>query len=162
QASKDPEKEALLRQSFVDELATRLDLAVKSGSKRVGVLFACRADDEVPEASLGLVPLGREPLGELARLLPRGTFDTHLPRRVAVLELFLLPRLTRWLVIPAVLLVEPVLDLAGARLDAAFAQLRIDDGVRLLGCGEGSGVDEDRLAVAGNGEPAVLQLLGEL
>ena len=120
------------------------------------------ADDEVLGAPLGLVALGLELLGELARRLGRSALDAHLPRGEAAVELLLLPRLAGRLVVPAVFLVDPVLDPARARLDAVLAELGLDDRVRLLGCRVGCGVDEDRVVVARDREPLRLQLVREL
>src|SRR5262249_19548033 len=116
----------------------------------------------VLEAALGLVALGLELIGELVRLLAGRALDPHLPRSVAAVELLLLPGLALRLVVPAVLLVEPVLDPALARLDAVRAQLRLDDRVRALGGRTRRGVDENRLVVARDRELLRLELLREL
>ena len=135
---------------------------MEAGRQRVRVLTARGADDEVLEASLGLVALGFEPLGEVVRLLAGGTFDAHLPRSEAAVELFLLPRLARGLGVPAVLLVDPVLDAARPRVDAVLAELGLDHRVRALGFGTGRGVDEDGVGVVGDREPVRLQFFREL
>src|SRR5439155_17467771 len=105
------------------------------GSQGDGSLEDRGTDDEGVEAPLGVVAVGFELLRKFTRLLARSAFDAHLPRGEAALELFLLPRLARWLVVPAVLLVEPVLDPARSRLDAVCTQLGLDDRVRALGLG---------------------------
>ena len=94
-----------------------------------------------------LVALRLELRRELLGFLARAALDAHLPRREALVELLLLPRLGRRFVVPALLGVEPVLDLARLRLDAVRAQLGLDDGLRLLGVGLRAAVDEDRLVV---------------
>jgi hypothetical protein len=81
---------------------------------------------------------------------------------VAVLELVLFPRLVRRLVVPAVVLVEPVLDLAGDGGDPVVVQERLDDGAGALGLGARAGVNEDLVPVVGDGELALLELAGEL
>src|SRR5439155_11879252 len=103
QAAEDGERVGGL--DFVDELTAGLDLTVQARGQGVGVLAARCTDDEVLGASLGLVALGLEPFRELAGLLPRPALDPHFPGCESALELFLLPRLPRWLVAPAVLLV---------------------------------------------------------
>src|SRR5439155_11418638 len=88
--------------------------------------------------------------------------DTHLPRGEAALELFLLPRLARRLVVPAILLVEPVLDPARARREALLAELDFHDVVGELRFGSARCVDEDGVAVTRDREAARCQVLGEL
>src|SRR5436305_11210531 len=116
QAAEDGERIGGL--DLVDELTAGLDLTVQARGQGVGVLAARCADDEVVEPLLGLVALGLEPRRELACLLTRGALHAHLPRRESAPELFLFPRLAGWLVAPAVLLVDPVLDATRPRLDA--------------------------------------------
>ena len=152
----------LRRLDLVDELAARLDLAVDALGQRVCVLAARGSDDEVLGAPLGLVALGLELVGELARRLVRSALDAHLPRGEAAVELFLLPGLAGRLVVPAVLLVEPVLDPARARLDPVLAEHGLDDRVRLLGRGAGRRVDVDRVVVARDRESLGLEVVREL
>src|SRR5215468_2376792 len=145
-----------------DDLSAGLDLAVEAGRKRVRVLAGGSADDEVVEAPLGLVALGLESAGKLVGLFARRTLDAHLPRCIAALELLLFPRLARRLIVPAVLLVEPVLDLTRPRFDAVRAKLRLHDCVRALCFGASPGVDEHCGAVARDDEPSGLELVREL
>src|SRR5207248_7674744 len=74
-----------------DELAAALDLAVKAGCQGVCGLAVRGAYDEVVEAALGLVALGLEAFGQVARLLPGRAFDAHLPRGGAGVQLLRLP-----------------------------------------------------------------------
>src|SRR6476646_195399 len=160
QAAEDGER--IARLDLIDELAARLDLAVQAGCQGVGILAARGADDEVVEAPLGHVTLGLELIRKLTGLLARSALDAHLPRGEATLELFLLPRLARRLVVPAVLLVEPMLDPARSRLHAVLAQLRLDERVSLLGRRAGGRVDVDGVVVARDREPVSLQVVSEL
>jgi hypothetical protein len=134
---------------------------VEARCQCVRVFAAGGTDDEVLEAAFGPVALSLEAVGELSCLLAGLTLDANLPRREPAVELFLLPRPARRLVVPAVLLVEPVLDPARPRLDAVLAELRLDDFQRLLRLGASVGVDEDCFAVAGDGETPLSQLPGE-
>src|SRR5437868_3441015 len=147
---------------LVDQLAAGLDLAVEPGGQRVRVLAGRSADDEVLETAFGLVPLRLETVGEIPRLLPRRAFDAHLPRRKAAFELFFLPRLARRLVVPPILLVEPVLDPARPCLDPALGELGLDHLVGLLRFGASVGIDEESVVVARDREAPLLQLLGQL
>src|SRR4029077_15287116 len=72
-----------------------------------------------------------EPLG----LLPRPGTHPNLPGRMSVLELFLLPRLSGRLVVPALFVLEPVLDDAGDRAEPEIPQHRLDHGAGPLGLG---------------------------
>src|SRR5439155_4776779 len=99
---------------------------------------------------------------ELARLLLRSALHAHLPRGEAAVELLLLPGLAGRLVVPAVLLVEPVLDPARARLDSVLAEHRLHDRVSLFGRGAGRGVDVDGVLIARDREPVSLQVACEL
>src|SRR5581483_12124885 len=104
----------------------------------VGVLTGGAAHDQVAPLADGLVALGLELLRELAGRMPGAAVDPDLPRRVAVVELLLLPRLARRLVVPALLVLEPVLDAVPVA----------DDRGRVLRLGERVRVDEDIVAVA--------------
>src|SRR5207302_4361291 len=130
QAAEDRERIAGL--GLQHDLAAGLDLAVEAGRQRVGVLAARGADNEVVEAAVGLEALGLELLGKLASRLPRRTFDAHFPRREAAIELLLFPRFARRLVVPAILLVDPVPDATRSRLDAVRVPLGLDESVCLL------------------------------
>src|SRR5579859_2014335 len=153
--------ERIRRLDRTDDLSARTDFAVQASRKRVGVVAARGADDEVLEAPLRLVALGAEGLRELPRLLSGGALHPHLPRGEATTELFRFPRLAG-LVVPAVLVVEPVLDLAGARLGAVRAKLRFDDPEGLLGFCVAVRVDEDRVVAARDREPSRSEILREL
>src|SRR5437588_5158633 len=131
---------------LVDQLAAGLDLAVEAGGQRVRVLAGRSADDQVLETAFGLVPLRLETVGESPRLLPRRAFDAHLPRRKTAFELFLLPRLARRLVVPPILLVEPVLDPARPCLHPALGKLGLDHLVGVLRLGASVGINEEKVA----------------
>lgn len=92
----------------------------------------------------GVVALLLEPVGHVARGLAGAAVDPHLPGREAVRELLLLPRLARRLVIPALLVLEPVLDATRAA-DERARPLRV--GVRVR-------VDEYVVAVTRDREAA--------
>src|SRR2546423_13642361 len=127
QASEDGE--GVLGSRFPDELAARLDLPVQARRERVGVFFRGRADDEVVEAAHGVVPLALELLRQGLRLLAGRALDTDLPRRVAAVELLLFPRVADRLVVPALLVIEPVLDACRVGRAAESAQLGLDHAV---------------------------------
>src|SRR4051812_15920270 len=133
--------ERVARGGLPDQLPARLDLAVQAGGQGVGVLAGRGADDQEAPVADGPVALVLERLGERVRPLARAQVDAHFPRRVAVVELLLLPRLARWLVVPPLLVLEPAVDprLAADQLPGA-QRLRVR--VR---------VDEDVVAVAGDG-----------
>jgi hypothetical protein len=76
-----------------------------------------------------VVALRLELVGERVRLLAGGDGDPDLPGSEAVVELFVLPRLARRFVVPAILALEPVLDGGCARLVAEAPELRLDDGL---------------------------------
>ena len=152
----------LLRSGLPDELAARRDLAVHAGRQRLRVLLGRGPDDEELRLADHRVALPLELLCQRRRLVLRGALDAHLPRRVAAVELLLLPRLRRRLVVPALLVGEPVLDLARLRLDAVLAQLRLDHDLRLRRVIRRGGVDEDDVVLAGDREPLRLEVLGEL
>src|SRR5207302_5236144 len=156
------DREGVLGSRFPDELAARLDLTVQARRERVGVLLRGGADDEVVEAAHRVVPLALERLRQGLRLVTRGALDPDLPRRVAAIELLLFPRLAGRLVVPPLLVLEPVLD-AGRMCGAAeAAQLGLDHAVGALGLRLRRGVDEDLVAVPRDCEPALLQLAREL
>lgn len=113
---------------------------MQPGRERLRVLPRRRADDQEAPLAHGLVALGLELLGELAGRAARAAVDAYLPRRVAVVERLLLPRLGRRLVVPALLLLEPPLD----------AMVAADDRRGTLRLGERVGVDEDVVAVTGD------------
>ncbi len=111
------DRERVPRDGLPDELAARLDLTVEPPRERLGVLLRVGADDQVPPAALHGIPLLLEPVRELAGLPVGRERDPDLPWGIAVLELLLLPALAGRLVVPAFLGLEPVLDLAGLRID---------------------------------------------
>src|SRR5438270_13800333 len=76
------DREGVLGSRFPDELAARLDLTVQARRERVGVLLRGRADDEVVEASHGVVSLDLELLRQGLRLLAGRAVDPDRPRRV--------------------------------------------------------------------------------
>ena len=125
-------------------------------------LLGRRARDDEVKAPRDAVPLRLELVGELSRLLVRVALDANLPRRVALLEDLLVDVALRRLVVPALLFVQPVLDAALLGPEAVVAELGVDDVLRLLDLGPCRRVDENRLAVPGDGQPARFEILGEL
>ena len=136
--------EGILGPGLPDELAARLDLPVQAGREGVRILARGRADDQVAPMADRVVPLPFELLGEGGGGMARAAVDAHLPGGVTVLELLLFPRLARRLVVPALFVVEPVLDPVRAADDRA-RPLRVRVCVR---------VDEDVVAVARDREAA--------
>ena len=155
-------RERVARRRLPDDLAAGLDRAVQAGGERVGLVAARDAGDQIAEAGARAGSPRREPLGKLARLPVGAALHAHLPGRVAALDLLLFPCLARRLVVPALLVGEPVLDPARPRLDPVLAQRRADHGIGLLGLVARGRVDEDRVAVAGDGEAPFLQLARQL
>src|SRR4051794_32042137 len=129
-------------------------------SECVCVFLGRDADDQVTPAANDVVALALELVGELVRLVVRAQLDPHLPRRVVVRQLVLLPGLLGGLARPALLLGEPALDL-DLGLDPLLHKLGLDDAACLLGLSLRLGIDEDRVVVAGDREAVSLQLLGE-
>src|SRR5262249_30651634 len=155
--------EGILGQRLVDELPARLSLAVEPLRELLRLVLRRCSDQHVRVSAEHAVPLVLEPTGELFGLVRRSGFDSYLPGRVPVLEDLLLGlELLGRLVVPAVLVGEPVLDRADLCLGALFAKLGLDNRARSLGLVPRTGIDEDRLVVAGDGETPALQLLGEL
>src|SRR4051812_49839313 len=62
-------------------------------SECVRVFLGRDADDQVTPAADDVVALALELVGEFVRLVVRGQLDPHLPRRVVVRQLVLLPGL---------------------------------------------------------------------
>src|SRR3954447_658846 len=135
--------EGVPRTGLPHQFAACLDLPVEPRGQRVGVLPGRRADDQVAPAPHRAVPLGLEAVGELVGRMVAAAVDPDLPRGMARVDLFLLPRLAGCLAAPAVLLVDPALDLALA-----------DQVARPLGVRGRGRVDEDLIAVAGDREAA--------
>jgi hypothetical protein len=107
---------------------------VDPGGQPVGVLPRGAAHDQVAPLADGTVALALQLVGELARGAARAAVHAHLPGRVAVLELLLLPRLRGGLVVPALLVLEPVLDprVAADELRGALClrvRVRVDEDV---------------------------------
>jgi hypothetical protein len=127
-----------------DELAAGLDRAVQTGRQGLRVGLRSGADDQVAPLPDRLVALALELLGELAGLAARPGVDPNLPRRVALVELLLLPGLGRRLVVPALLLLEPALD----------PRVTADDPGGAPGLGVRVRVDEDVVAVVRDREAA--------
>jgi hypothetical protein len=132
------DRKRIVRLGLPDQVAARLHLAVKPRCERVGVLAGGGADDQVAPVADRVVALLFQLLGEVAGSLAGAAVDAYLPRREAVRELLLFPRLARRLVVPALLVLEPVLDPVRAADERARA-LRLCVRVR---------VDEDVVAVA--------------
>src|SRR5207244_3062523 len=155
------DRKRVLRGDLPDELAARLDLTLDPLRELAGFLLRAGAHDQEAPAAHDVVALALELVRQLARLGMRLALDANLPRGVAALELLFLPRLLRRLARPALLVVEPALDGRGARLDAFFRELGFDDPARPFGLGRGRGVDEELVAVAGDGKPSARELLRE-
>src|SRR5581483_5218309 len=154
--------EGVVRHHLVHELAARLDLSVQCLRELLRLLPRRGADEDEAPAAHHLPALPLESVGEGVRLLVRGAGDADLPGRVAVRDDLLLPPRLGRLVVPALLVREPVLDAHEPRLDARLPQLRLDDvaGVRCLV--PGRGVDEERVALPRDGEPLGGELVREL
>src|SRR5690348_14218474 len=69
--------------------------------QRAGLFFGRRADDQVAPAASDVVALALELVGQLIGFAVRVELDSHLPRRVAVLELLFFPGLGGRLAGPA-------------------------------------------------------------
>src|SRR5438067_8088349 len=110
--------ERVLRQGLVDELGGCLDSSVQPLGKRSRLLFGAGADEDVLVPAYHAVTFALEPIGELGGCPRRLCIDADLPRREPVFAEFLLRLvLLRRLVVPALLLCEPVLDAAHTRGD---------------------------------------------
>src|SRR5262249_47562592 len=145
--------EGILGQGLVDELPACLRLAVEPLRELLRLVLRRCSDQHVRVTAQHAIALVLEPAGELFGLLRRSGFDSSLPGRVPVLEALLLGlELLGRLVVPAVLVGEPVLDRADLRFGALFAELGLDDRARSLGLVPRTGIDEDRLVVPGDGE----------
>jgi hypothetical protein len=116
----------------------------------------------MPVAPHDRVTLPLEPVGELVGDPVRVAADPHLPRRVAALQLLLLPGLVRHLVVPALLGFEPVLDGAGEGGGSEVAQLGLDHRARSLRFVGRARVDEHLVVVVGDDEPPLLELARQL
>src|SRR5947208_13976040 len=147
---------------LVDELAAGLDLAVDPARELRGLLAVLGAGDHVREGAGDAVSRGAELVGELPSLVEALALDADLPGRVAALEQVLFDVRLRRLVVPAVLVVEPVLGHEPDGSQAFVLQLLLDDAAGLFGLQSGGGVDEHRVSVLGNGEPLIAQLGGQL
>src|SRR6266536_283420 len=155
------DRKRVLWRYLPDELAAGLDLAVDAPGELPGLLLGSRAGDHIAEAANDLVALALELVGELLRGPVRVSLGPDLPGRVPVLHFFLLPRLLRRLARPALLLLEPVLDGRDLGLDPLLRELGLDDGPRLLGLLRRGRVDEELVVVAGDRQPASLELARE-
>src|SRR5438105_5086253 len=119
-------RERIAGNRFPDELAAGLGPAVQPRGERVRVFLRRCTDDDVAEAANNGVALSLERVGELAGLVVRTEPDPDLPRRVAAVELLLFPGLAGRLVVPALLVLQPMLDPRRARCAAEAPQLRLD------------------------------------
>ena len=100
--------------------------------ERVGILARRGTDDQVRPLADGLVSLALERLLQLNRLVARATLDPNLPRGVALLGDLFFPGLVRGLVVPALLVCEPVLDAARRGDDGVMLELGEDHGMGVL------------------------------
>src|SRR6478672_1117421 len=157
------DRERIVRQRLVNELTTGFRHAVEALCQLLGLLLRGGADDHITVSANNAQSLGLELFRELFGLLGRAGVDADLPGGEAVLEHFMLRLVAlRLLVVPSVLVREPVLDLAHSAFDVVLAQLGLDDLPRPVGLGPRARVDEQRLVVARNGEPASLEILRQL
>ncbi len=78
------------------------------------------------------------------------------------LEQLLLDVGARRLRVPAILVVQPVLDRPDLGLEPVLAELCLDDRSGLLGLGRRLRVHEECVALAGDHQPRALELLGKL
>jgi hypothetical protein len=92
----------------------------------------------------------------------RAAVDPNLPRRVAAGDELLLDIRCVGLGVPAILVVQPVLQHNLFGDDARLLQLGVDDGARLCGLRCGCCVHEHRVLVVRHREAVELQLVGEL
>src|SRR5919197_6018131 len=161
QAAEDGER--ILRQDLVDELARGLDVAVQPSRQLASLVFGGRTHEDVPVALEDAMAFAAESGRKLDRSLRRTGIDAHLPRCVATVEQIALRlELLGELVVPALFVGEPVLDLAHGGVDVVLAELRFDDAAGLLGFGARSRVDVDPLIVARDRQATPLELLREL
>src|SRR5690348_9739969 len=154
--------EGVAGSDFPDDLAAGLDLAVELLRQRLGLFLGAHADEDVAPAAHDALAVPFESVGELLGVVVRLALDADLPRGVPAIEHLFLPRLGLRVVVPALLGVEPVLDAEDERLDVRFFELGFDDLERLPRLQPRRRVDEDRVTVARNREPSLLQLLREL
>src|SRR5581483_583435 len=101
--------ERVFGQRLPHHFAAGFHAAVEALREPLGILLRGRPDDQVLGLAHGPVPLVLELPGERLRGVARAASHADLPRCVAVLDLLLFPRLALRLVVPAVLVVEPVL-----------------------------------------------------
>ena len=130
--------------------------------ERFGLLARAGADDEIRPAPHDLVAVRLQLVGEVVGLLVRVALDAHLPGREAAGDELLLDVRQVGLRVPAVIVVEPVLedDLAG--VDAGLLELGVDERASLRRFRRRRRVDEHRVGIVRHGEPVELELLGQL
>ena len=128
-----------------------------------GLVFGGRADEDVSVTPDHTVAFRLQVAGERLRLLGGSRLEPDLPWREPLLEDVLLRlEFLRRLVVPPILLSQPVLDRADAALGAELAELRFDDRPSALGLGPRACIDEERVVVARDDEAPALELLGQL
>src|SRR4051812_41589103 len=133
---------------------------MKALCKLSGLVLAVDAGDHVAVSAKDAVSLGLELLRQAVGLLAGRRLDADLPGGQPVLEhLALGLEAPRRLVVPAILVGEPVLDRPDRALDPGLSQLCLDDRSRTLGLGARACVDEQGVVVAGDDEPSPLELL---
>src|SRR5712691_6135112 len=161
-AEADEDGEGIPGHGLPDELPAGLDFTVETPGELLRLMPGRSAHDQVIPAARHLEALLFEPVGKRVGVVVRLALDPDLPGGIAVRAHLLLPRLLPRLVVPTRLAGEPVLDADEKRLDPGVVQLGLDDRLRLAGLEPRRRVDEDRLAVAGDRQPFVFELLGEL
>ena len=118
----------VLRHDLPDELAACLDLAVDALGEGLGLLAGPRAHDDVRPAPYDVVAVRLQLVCESVGLVMRGALHTHFPGGEAAGNELLLDVRLVGLRVPAVLLVEPVLedDLVGVMLDSSSSASTIE------------------------------------
>ena len=154
--------EGIARHDLVHELAACLDLAADALCQLVGLLSRSRADDEVRPPAHDLVAVRLQLVGEVVGLLVGLALDAHLPGREAAGDELLLDVRQVGLRVPAVIVVQPVLEDDLASGDAGLLELGVDERASLRRFRRRRRVDEHRVGVVRHREPVELELLGEL
>src|SRR5207248_9973897 len=108
-----------------------------------------------------VVALDPQLLREVAGLPEAVAFDVDLPRRIAALEQLLLGVGLRWVIVPALLVMQPAFGHEARRREARLLQFLLDDTARLLGLHPRRRVHEHRVAVTPDGQAMFAPLVGK-